>query len=63
MLTDQKSLHYVFGQRYLNIRQRRCFDLLKEYDISVVYHTDKANIVVDALSLINMGSLAHVEDK
>ena len=38
-------------------------DLLKEYDISVVYHTDRANIVVDALSLMTLGSVSHVEDK
>ncbi|WMV32599.1 hypothetical protein MTR67_025984, partial [Solanum verrucosum] len=34
----------------LNLRQRRWLELLKDYDISVLYHPGKANIVPDALS-------------
>uniref|UniRef100_M1BW27 Gag-pol polyprotein n=1 Tax=Solanum tuberosum TaxID=4113 RepID=M1BW27_SOLTU len=31
--------------------------------MSFLYHPDKANIVVDALSRLSMGSVAHVEDE
>ena len=36
--TDQKVLQYVFTQRKLNIRQRRWLELLKDNDMSVIYH-------------------------
>ena len=29
--------------------------------MNVIYHPGKANIVVDALSILSMGSVAHVE--
>ena len=35
--------------------------MLKDYDMSVLYHPDKANIVVDALSCMTMGSLIHLD--
>ena len=35
---------------------------MKDYDISVLYHPGKANVVADALSRLSMGSVAHVED-
>lgn len=34
---------------------------MKYYDISVLYHSNKANIFVDALSWLSMGSVTHVE--
>ena len=46
---DHKSLQYVFTQRDLNLRQRRWLELLKDYDMSVLYHPGKANVVADAL--------------
>ncbi|WMV37439.1 hypothetical protein MTR67_030824, partial [Solanum verrucosum] len=33
----------------LNLRQRRWLELLKDYDMSVLYHPGKANVVADAL--------------
>jgi len=36
--------------------------LLKDYDMSVLYHPDKANIVADSLSRLSMGSVTHVDD-
>ena len=36
--------------------------MLKDYDISVLYHSEKANVVVDALSRVTMGSVSHVEE-
>ena len=58
--TDHKSLKYIFDQRDLNLRQRRWLELLKDYDCTILYHLDKANVVADALSRKFMGSLAHI---
>jgi hypothetical protein len=32
------------------MRQRRCLELIKDYDLEVYYHPGKANVVVDSLS-------------
>jgi hypothetical protein len=48
--TDHKSLKYIFTQAYLNMRQRRWLELIKDYDLEVHYHPGKANVVADALS-------------
>ena len=48
--TNHCSLQYVFTQKDLNLRQRRLMELLKDYDITILYHPGKANVVVDALS-------------
>ncbi|WMV55333.1 hypothetical protein MTR67_048718 [Solanum verrucosum] len=37
MFTDQKSLQYVFSHKELNLIQRRWLELLKDYDISILY--------------------------
>ena len=37
-------------------------ELLKDYDINVLCHPDKANVVVDALSRMTMGSISHIEE-
>nr|GFA09634.1 hypothetical protein [Tanacetum cinerariifolium] len=50
ILTDHKSLKYIFTQRELNMRQRRWLELLKDYDTNIQYHPGKANVVADALS-------------
>nr|AAO73216.1 retrotransposon protein, putative, Ty3-gypsy sub-class [Oryza sativa Japonica Group]AAP68408.1 putative polyprotein [Oryza sativa Japonica Group] len=47
--TDHKSLKYIFTQPNLNLRQRRWLELIKDYDISIHYHPNKANVVADAL--------------
>ena len=38
-------------------------ELLKDYDITILYHPGKANVVADALSQKagSMGSLAHLQ--
>ncbi|GJX09663.1 reverse transcriptase domain-containing protein [Tanacetum coccineum] len=48
--TDHKSLHYIFDQKDLNIRQSRWIELLSDYECEIKYHPGKANMVVDALS-------------
>ncbi|KAH0656975.1 hypothetical protein KY285_031857 [Solanum tuberosum] len=62
VFTDHKSLQYVFTQKKLNLRQRRWLELLKDYDMSILYHPGKANVVADSLSRLSMGSTAHVEE-
>ena len=47
--TDHKSLKYIFGQKELNMRQRRWMENLNDYDCEICYHEGKANIVADAL--------------
>ena len=34
--------------------------IVKNYDISVLYHSDKANVVADTLSWLSMGSVSYV---
>jgi hypothetical protein len=48
--SDHKSLKYIFTQPYLNLRQQRWLELIKDYDLGINYHAGKANVVVDALS-------------
>ena len=38
---DHKSLKYIFDQRDLNLRQRRWMELLKDYDVHILYHPGK----------------------
>ena len=61
--TDHRSLQYVFTQKDLKLRQRRWMELLKDYDITILYHPGKENVVADALSrkVGSMGSLAHLQ--
>ncbi|WMV45422.1 hypothetical protein MTR67_038807, partial [Solanum verrucosum] len=55
VFTNHKSLQYVFTQQELNLRQMRWLELLKDYDMSILYHPGKANVVADTLSRISMG--------
>ncbi|GJS20158.1 retrotransposon protein, putative, ty3-gypsy subclass [Tanacetum coccineum] len=40
------------------MRQRCWLELLKDYDVYIQYHLDKANLVADALSIKNSGIMA-----
>ncbi|GJR41822.1 putative reverse transcriptase domain-containing protein [Tanacetum coccineum] len=50
MFTDHKSLQHILDQKELNMRQRRWFELLSDYDCDIRYHPGKTNVVADALS-------------
>ena len=58
--TGHKSLKYVFTQKELNLRQKRWLTLSKDYDMSVLYHPSKDNVVADCLSRMTMRSVSHV---
>nr|GEX71845.1 reverse transcriptase domain-containing protein [Tanacetum cinerariifolium] len=50
---SHKGLGAVLMQREkkeLNMRQRRWLELLSDYDCEIRYHSEKANVVADALS-------------
>ncbi|XP_070052677.1 uncharacterized protein [Nicotiana tomentosiformis] len=46
---------------YRQLNKRRWLELLKYYDVNILYHLGKANVAADALNHRSMGSLAHVE--
>ncbi|GJU63358.1 putative nucleotidyltransferase, ribonuclease H [Tanacetum coccineum] len=48
--TDYKSLHHIFSQKELNMRQRRWIELFSDYDCEIHYHPVKENVVADALT-------------
>ncbi|GJV22311.1 putative reverse transcriptase domain-containing protein [Tanacetum coccineum] len=50
VFTDHKRLQHILDQKELNMRQRRWFELLSDYDCEIRYHPGKANVVVYALS-------------
>ena len=43
-------MKYIFTQTDLNLRQRRWLELIKDYNLEILYHPGKANVVADALS-------------
>ena len=53
----------MFTQKELNLCQRRWLEFLKDYDMSVHYNPGKANVVADALNILSIGSVAHVEEE
>jgi len=55
IFTDHKILKYIFAQKELNMRQRRRFELMKDYNITIQYHPSKANVVAYALSRKSRG--------
>ena len=59
ILTDHKSLKYIFTQKEINMRQRRWLELLVDYELEINYHPVKANVVADALSRKNQTTMAY----
>ena len=60
MFSDHKSLKYIFTQRDLNMRQRRWMEYLEDYEFTLHYHPNKANVLADALSRKSKGVLASI---
>ena len=48
-------VYNMYSLKDLNIRQSRWLELLKDYDMSVFYHPEKANVVADALRRVSIG--------
>nr|GEV57319.1 putative reverse transcriptase domain-containing protein [Tanacetum cinerariifolium] len=47
---DHKSLQHILDQKEMNMRQRRCLELLSDYVCEIRYHPGKENVVTDAFS-------------
>ena len=62
LFTDHKSLQYMFTKKELNLWQRRWLELLKDYDMRILYHPVKDNLVADALSRMIMGNVSHIDE-
>lgn len=58
VFVDHESHKYIFSQKELSMRQRRLFELFKDYYLTISYHLGKANVVVDALSRKSFSSVA-----
>ena len=63
VVSDHKSLKYIFTQRDLNMRQRRWMEFLENYDFTLHYHPGKANVVADALIRKSQGVLASIASR
>ena len=53
-------MKYLLTQRELNLRHRRCLELIKDYDLVIDYHLGKANVVANALRQKSLVTLAHI---
>ena len=53
----------MFNQKEIILIQMRWLELLKHYDVSMVYHPGKANVVADVLKRISVGSITQVEEE
>ncbi|KAH0652933.1 hypothetical protein KY289_030611 [Solanum tuberosum] len=66
LMQHEKVIAYASRQLKIHEKNYPTHDLelaAIDYNISVLYHLDKANVVADALSRLSMGSMAHIEDK
>ena len=61
--TDHKRVQYVFTQKELSLRQMKWLELLKDYDMSILYHTGMANVVIHTLNRLCIGSTTHIEEE
>ena len=52
----------MFTQNELNLQKRRWLELFKDYDMSVLYHPGKENVVTEALSCLSMSSVSYIQE-
>ena len=54
----------MFTQNEIGLRKSMWLELLKDYDMSILYHPGKPNIGANSLSRLYMDSISHLgEDK
>ena len=63
MFSNHKSPKYIFTQQDLNMKQRRWVEYMEDYDFTLHYHHDKANVVADSLSRKSRGVLASIASR
>ena len=54
IFTNNNNLQYVFFQKEFKLRQKRWLILLKDYDMSILYHLYKSNVVEDSFGRITL---------
>ncbi|XP_074301102.1 uncharacterized protein LOC141632454 [Silene latifolia] len=57
VFSGHKCLKYIYTQKEFNMRQRQWMELIGEYDMEIIYHEGKANMVADPLSRKSAHSL------
>ena len=60
---NHKSIQYMLTQKEFNLKQRTWLDLFKDYDMSVLSHSSKNNVVADSLSKMTIGSVSHIDEE
>ena len=58
VLSDHKSLKYIFTQWDLNMRQHKWMEYLEDYEFTLHYHPDMTNVMYDALNRKSLASVA-----
>lgn len=51
----------MFTKNELKLRYKRSLELIKDYDISIIYHPGKSNVIDYSLSMLSIGSITHVD--
>ncbi|WMV07836.1 hypothetical protein MTR67_001221, partial [Solanum verrucosum] len=63
VFTNQRTLWYIFSKKDLNVRHPRLLEFLNDYDVTMLYHLSKSNVVADPLNhkAVCIGSLAFLD--
>ncbi|WMV13741.1 hypothetical protein MTR67_007126 [Solanum verrucosum] len=60
--SDHMSPECIISHIDLNSRQRRWIEILKDYDLSILYHSGNVNMVTDAYGGFDQGILQEAHD-
>ena len=62
LFSNHRSLQHTLTQTNLNIRQRRTIELVKDYDVTILYHSDEAKVFADTLiqKIVSMGNITYL---
>lgn len=53
----------MFNEKDINLHQRIWKEFMKDFNLIILYHLYKTNIVVDALRRLPIGSVSHLKDE